>query len=253
MAGRNRGPRYPLSNDSRVFRDVPRALPMSSHPARLEDEIQIHREENRRLVSENRHLADETVILRRELVATKDEIQRLDQIIPQVRADKELHARELIQNGLKLESQLRDFEPLKVESLQLRAEFEKLNASRQELSAKVQSLTKDLTRLQTENKQLPLLGIDIDGLRQELTRARMAFEYEKKANLELMERKQAMEKNINSMGHELEKLQAENARGYGGAYGALKGMSDLGYTGSAYGDSYAGNWSAYDTRGPPRP
>lgn len=42
---------------------------------------------------------------------------------------------------------------------------------------------------------------------------RNAIDYEKKANIELMEQRQAMEKNLVSMAREVEKLRAELANG----------------------------------------
>ncbi|PIA39730.1 hypothetical protein AQUCO_02600288v1 [Aquilegia coerulea] len=228
MAGRNRAPRYTASNGPRGFRDGPRPVmtqgsrPLPLHPALLEEELEIRREDMRRIASENRHLADDHMMLRRELAAAQDEIQRLGQVIPQLRADKELQARELIQKGLKLESELRATEPLKSEVMKLRAESEKLSTVRQELSTKVQGLTKDLTRLQAENKQLPMMRADVDALHQELNRAREAIEYEKKANVEQMEQKQAMEKNLISLARELEKLRVElSADPRGRGLGAL--------------------------------
>lgn len=41
---------------------------------------------------------------------------------------------------------------------------------------------------------------------------RNAIDYEKKANIELMEQRQAMEKNLVAMAREVEKLRAELAR-----------------------------------------
>ncbi|XP_019054237.1 PREDICTED: protein FLX-like 3 [Nelumbo nucifera] len=265
MAGRNRMPRHPVNDGFRGFHDGPRPLlnrgpgPLPLHPAALEEELEIQHEDIRRLLIENQHVADDNIILQRELTAAKDEIHRLNQVIPKLRADKEAQARELIERGLKLESELRAAEPLKVEVLQLREETQKLNALRQDLTAQVQGFTKDLAQLQAENKQLHVMRADIDGLRQELVRARTAFEYEKKANEEQVEQKQAMEKNLVSMAREIEKLRAEHlnaekrARGLGGmSYGMLKTSSELGYPGGAYGDTYGGAWGPYDTRGSTR-
>ncbi|XP_042494917.1 protein FLX-like 3 [Macadamia integrifolia] len=265
MAGRNRMPRHPMNDGFRGFRDGPRPVlnrgpgPLPLHPAALEEELEIQHEEMRRILAENRHLADDHMILQRELAAAKDEIHRLSQVIPKLRADKEGQARELIERGLKLEAELRATEPLRVEVLQLRAEAQKLNALRQDLSSQVQNLTQDLTQLQAENKQLHVMKADIDRLRQELVRTRTAFEYEKKANAEQMEQKQAMEKNLVSMAREIEKLRAEHlavekrARGLGsGGYGLLKGSSEFGYPSGTFGDGHGGAWGPYDKRGPPR-
>lgn len=49
------------------------------------------------------------------------------------------------------------------------------------------------------------------GLTEIVLSCRTAFDYEKKANIELMEQRQAMEKNLVSMAREVEKLRAEHA------------------------------------------
>lgn len=49
---------------------------------------------------------------------------------------------------------------------------------------------------------------------------RNAIDYEKKANIELMEQRQAMEKNLVSMAREVEKLRADLARTDGRPWGA---------------------------------
>ncbi|GFS44379.1 hypothetical protein Acr_00g0089990 [Actinidia rufa] len=212
------------------------------------------------ILVENRHMIDENVIMQRELAAAKDEIHRLGQVIPNLHTDREVQARELIERGMKLEAELRTVEPLRTEVIQLRAEEHRLNALRQDMSAQVQALNKDMTRLKVENKQVASLKTDIDGLHKELLEARRAFEYEKKANEEQVEQKQAMEKNLVSMAREIEKLRTEQlsvdrrARGFGaGGYGKLNGSPEMRYAGSAYGDSYGGGaWGSYDKRGPPR-
>ncbi|KAL6969849.1 hypothetical protein U1Q18_029563 [Sarracenia purpurea var. burkii] len=263
MAGRNRLPRQ--ADGFRGFRDGPQqvlrrpeSLPL--HPAALEEELELQHRDLQRILAENRHVVDENVILQRELAAAKDDIHRLGQIISKVRADREARARELIDRGLRLEAELRAVDPLRTEVMQLRAEAQKLTASRQDLSNQVQTLTKDVTRMKAENQQLKSLKADIDGLHKELLEARRAFEYEKKANEEQTEQKQAMEKNLISMAREIEKLRAEQlsvergAHGLGaGGYGMYNASPERRYAGSAYGDIYGGGaWGTYDKRGPPR-
>ncbi|KAK9091264.1 hypothetical protein Sjap_024441 [Stephania japonica] len=263
MAGRNRMPRYPMNEGSRGFVEGPRPIlvhgpgPLPLHPASLEEELVIQREEIHRILSDNRKLVDENVILQRELIAAKDEIHRVGEVIPQLRAEKESQARELIQRGLKLESELRGAEPLRVEVMQLRGEAQKLNALRQDLSSQIQGLTQKLTRLQAENKQVPAMKADIDGMRQELMRAREATEFEKKASIELMEQKQAMEKNLLAMAREIERLRAaldakKRAGGVGVPYGTINGSPDVGYQGGPIGTGYGGAYGPYDMHGPPR-
>ncbi|GMI77917.1 hypothetical protein HRI_001461000 [Hibiscus trionum] len=216
MAGRNRIPREAF-NDRRGFppeRSFHRGPPLSQrppHPAILEEELEMQHAEIRRLLNDNSRLAEDRMAIQRELGAAKDEIHRLNLVIGEIRAEQELHSRGLIDRGLKLEADLRATEPLKKEAVQLRAEVQKLNNVKQELTGQVQTLKQDVARLQADNQQISVLRAEIDGLHQEMMRARNAIDYEKKANIELMEQRQAMEKNMVSMAREVEKLRAELA------------------------------------------
>ncbi|TMW84720.1 hypothetical protein EJD97_024543 [Solanum chilense] len=261
MAGRNRMPRQP--DNFRGFRDgpPPRGImqrgpgPLPPHPSVLEEELELQHRDMQKLIAENRQVIDENVMLERELSAVKDDIHRLSQVIPKMRADNEAQLREYIERGMKLEADLRSTEPMRLEVIQLRAESQKLISLQKELSAQVQTLTNDTNRLQTENKQLSAMKTDIDKLQKELAEARRQFEYEKQANTELVEQNQSMEKNLISMAREIEKLRADKVgRGLGvGAYGMMNGSPEMRYPGGAYGDPYSGGgWGSYDNRGPPR-
>ncbi|GLT55094.1 hypothetical protein SLA2020_282430 [Shorea laevis] len=219
MAGRNRGPREAF-NDRRGYlpegpyvRGPPMPRPHPPHPALLEEELEMQHAEIRRLLADNRRLVEDRMALHRELGAAKEELHRMNLIIADIRTEQEMHSRELREKGLKLEADLRATEPLKNETVQLRAEVQKLNNLRQELTA------------------------------QELMHARAALDYEKKANMELMEQRQSMEKNLVSMAREVEKLRAEfvNADsrpwGAGGPYGMKFSSPDSIYP-APYGDGY---------------
>jgi septal ring factor EnvC (AmiA/AmiB activator) len=254
MAGRNRLPRHALNGGPRGFppgpgpiRDGPYRPGPLPHPARLEEELELQYEEIQRLLAENRRLAATHVDLRRELAGAQDELHRLNQIVGNVKVDKERQARDLVDKCMNLEAELRSVEPLRAEVMQLRADTQKLSASRQELSAQVQALNQDLTRAQADLQQVPALRAELDSLRQELIRSRTAIEYEKKANSEQFEQRQAMEKNLISMAREVEKLRAEltnsekrawaTAGTPGGPYGTKLGTGSVGYSGP-YAEAY---------------
>lgn len=237
--------------------------PLPIHPAALEEELEIQHRDMQRILSENRHVIDENVMLQRELTAVKEEIHRLGQVIPKLRADGELETRELIDRGLKLEDELRAIEPLRAEVTHLRSESQKLNGLKKDLSTQFQDLTKDIARAKADNKQLNSLKAEVDGLHKELMEARRAIEYEKKANEEQVEQKQAMERNLISIAREIEKLRSEqigaDIRGYGagggGGYGSTyKEVPEMRYSISGYGDTYGKRaWSgSYDKHGPPK-
>ncbi|KAE9600435.1 hypothetical protein Lalb_Chr14g0372831 [Lupinus albus] len=213
------------------------------HPSVLEEEINLQRAEMRRLVEDNRRLLDDRVVLQRDLAAAKEDLHRMNLAIGDIRAEHELRTRELLKKGMKLEGDLRATEPLKNEIMQLRAEVQKLNNVKEDLSGKVQTLTEDVARLQADNQQINLLKSQIDGLHQDLMRARTLVDYEKKANIEFMEQRQSMEKNLVSMAREVEKLRAELAStdrrhwGAGGAYGTQFGSSEVGFS-APYAEGY---------------
>ncbi|KAI3866892.1 hypothetical protein MKX03_027125 [Papaver bracteatum] len=261
MAGRNRMPRHGIDNgggrrgyppDGPYARGPPPPLPHQvprpvPHPAMLEEELEMQHVEIRRLVTDNRRLIDDRIGLQRELAGAKEEIHRLNMIIGDIRAEKDAHSRELIEKGLKLEADLRATEPLRNEAMQLRNEVQKANNSRKELAGQVENLTQELGRARADNQQIPMMRAEIDGMHQELMRARSAFEYEKKANVELLEQRQAMEKNLVSMAREVEKLRADYVGGDknhgrppwtpGAPYGMKHGSPEGGFP-TPYGDGY---------------
>lgn len=259
MAGRNRIHRDAFDNrrgyppEGPLVR-VPLPRQMPPHPVMLEEELEMQHGEIRRLLGENRRLVEDRVALQRELGAAKEELHHMNIVIGDIRAEQEMHSRDLIERGLKLEADLRATEPLRNEAVQLRAEVKKLNNARQDLAGQVQNLTQDLAKLKADNQQIPRMRSEIDGLHQELMRARNAIDYEKKANIELMEQRQAMEKNLVSMAREVEKLRAELANGdsrqwpAGGAYGMKYGSPEGSFPGP-YGDGYGVHLGAAD-KGP---
>ncbi|KAI3839647.1 hypothetical protein MKW92_013606, partial [Papaver armeniacum] len=128
--------------------------------------------------------------LQRELGGAKEEIHRLNMVIGDIRAEKDAHSREFIEKRLKLEA----------EAILLRNED-----LRMELAGQVENFTQELGMARADNQQIPMMRHEIDGMHQDLMLARSAFMYEKKANVELMEQRQAMEKNWVSMAREVEK------------------------------------------------
>ncbi|KAF0888737.1 hypothetical protein E2562_017587 [Oryza meyeriana var. granulata] len=213
------------------------------HTPILEEEIEIQEAEIRRLMTDQRALADERLALHRELQAGKDEIRHLNMIITDISAKKEAYISELIDRRRKLEAELRANESLRDEIVQLQGEIDKHIVFRKELSAKAASIMNELTREKSNKQQIPLLKAEIDALRQELIHARSACELEQKGNFELVEQKKAMEKSMISMKQEIEQMRSELANyegrpwGPGVAYGMKLGSPEVTFP-TPYGDNY---------------
>uniref|UniRef100_A0A452YYL8 Protein FLX-like 3 n=1 Tax=Aegilops tauschii subsp. strangulata TaxID=200361 RepID=A0A452YYL8_AEGTS len=210
MAGKHRISRQ-YYEEPRGFCDGPPRLARerSISPRRFEGELSSRRDEIRRIRDDNQHLVDEIVGLRQAMSHLKEDLYSSSQAIPKLRAEKELESRELTQRNLKLEAELRSLEPHRQHALQLRSEAGTLQSLRQELTEKVQGLTKEVEHQNSEKQRIPAMVAERDGLRQELIRTRAALDYEKNAKAELMAQVQAVEKDLVTMAQESEKLRAE--------------------------------------------
>ncbi|KAM3273429.1 hypothetical protein ACQJBY_042970 [Aegilops geniculata] len=211
---------YPEIHERPLMRVAPR-----SHPDVLEEEIQLHEVDFRRLMADRHALAEERMELHRELQAGKEEVRHLNMIIAEINAKKEAYISELVDKRRKLEAELRSNEPLRDEVVHLRGEIEKLLAVRKELSAKAASLMQELSRERSDKQQLPMLKAEIEGLQLELTHARNACELEQKGNFELVEQRKAMEKSMISMAQEIQQMRAELANFDGRPWGTENSLS----------------------------
>lgn len=125
--------------------------------------------EIRRLDAENRRLNEDRLALQRDLTVAQAEIHRLNLVIVEARTERDERVRELIEKGRKMEADIRAGDVYRNEALQLRAEVKNLDAVRQD---QLKNLTQDLERAQLEAKSIKGFKNEIEGLRQELVRAR---------------------------------------------------------------------------------
>uniref|UniRef100_A0A1D1ZDL8 Kinesin light chain 4 n=1 Tax=Anthurium amnicola TaxID=1678845 RepID=A0A1D1ZDL8_9ARAE len=181
------------------------------HPAVLEERLAGQHQEIQGLLIDNQRLAATHVALKQELAAAQHELQRVSHVVGAMHADKDSQLREMYEKAMKMESELRVAEAMRAEFIQVRGDVQKLNATRQELTDKMQMLTQDLARSSADLQQAPLLKAEIESMKQEVQRVRTAIEYEKKGYAENFEQGQVMEKNLIAMAREVEKLRAEVA------------------------------------------
>ncbi|KAL8260801.1 hypothetical protein R6Q59_024850 [Mikania micrantha] len=202
MSGRNQ---YPYDS----YNIHPGNGPPTLDPLILEQELEMQHHEIRSLLGENRRLVEDRIALQQELGAAREEFRRMNIAITQTQKENEMHSRQLIERQLKLEADIWAAEPLKDEVMHLHDQVKRLDSINHDLYGQVQLLKKDLAALQAENKQLPALRQAHEELHKELMHARDAIGYEKKRSTELLDQKQAMERNLVSMAREIEMLRAE--------------------------------------------
>lgn len=175
------GPPLPLPMLIDDLREPPSSFPrgghLPPHPAVIEEQLAKQHHEIQGLLVDNQRLAATHVALKQELEAAQTELQQVARSAGSMRAEKEIHLRELYEKSAKLDVDLRGIEPLKVELAHVRSNNQKLSASKQEMSAQVQALKQDLARAQAELQHGPVMKRELEAMKQELQRARYFYLY----------------------------------------------------------------------------
>ncbi|XP_066327724.1 protein FLX-like 3 [Miscanthus floridulus] len=193
-------------------------VPGPMHLLPSQEELAVRCEEIRRIAADNTLVLEDILGLWQELAiicpapnwGIKDEIHMLTkQTIPILHLN-EMEYRDIIQGGsIQLEEQMRALKPIKAEVLLLSSEKMELEALRKELSVKVQSLYKELEQIRFENKQIPAIREGLHDIQEEILRARMAYEHEKRGKIELLEQSQAIERDFINKKMKAQRLRSE--------------------------------------------
>lgn len=144
-------------------------------PEVMEQKIAAQHVEMQRLATENQRLGATHDTLRQELAAAQHELQMLHAHIGAIKSEREQQMRGLTDKIAKMEAELKDAEPVRLELQQARVEAESLVVTGQELTSKMHKLTQDLHMAHAEVQQIPLLMSELESLRQEYQRCRCLF------------------------------------------------------------------------------
>lgn len=194
----------------------------------LQNKVAIQEAEMDRLSLENRRLASTHVILRQELVASQHELQQIRAHVGSIHNESEIEIKGLLEKIAKAEADIHASEEVGKELQKAHLEGQSLLTERQKLTTDIQHMTEALQKANADIKNLPEMRVELEGLRQEHKKLRLAFEYEKNLNKEQVDQMRGMEKNLLTMANEVEKLRAEILKiekttqvpnQYGGTYG----------------------------------
>ncbi|XP_068652453.1 protein FLX-like 4 [Aristolochia californica] len=215
----------------------------------LEKKMAIQATEMEQLATENQRLAATHVTLRRDLVSTQQEMQRVHIRMGGIHTESDIKIKGLLENIAKMEADLRAGESMKKDLQEAHLEAKALVKARQELNAEIEKVTQELKKARADLKNLPEMHAELDSLKQEHQRLRAQFEYEKGLNIEQVEQMHAMERNLISMAREVEKLRAEvlNAekRAHAIQYGSTYGSPDPARSHATTGGGPGGYADAY--------
>ncbi|GJN02581.1 hypothetical protein PR202_ga19945 [Eleusine coracana subsp. coracana] len=194
------------------------AASLPSHPLdpsamleMLENKLAMQTAEVEKLIRENQRLASSHVVLRQDIVETENEMQRIRTHLGEVQTETDMQIRELLERIRLMEADIQSGDAVKKELHQVHMEAKRLITERQMLTLEIENVTKELKKLSSsaDNKSLPELLAELDGLRKEHHNLRSQFEYEKNTNVKQVEQMRTMEMNLITMTKEAEKLRAD--------------------------------------------
>lgn len=161
-------PRRPLPGNHLPFA----ASDSRQHPALIGERIDAQHREIQALLLDNQRLAATHVALKQELAAAQQELRHLSAAAVEVKAETDAQVREVYEQSLKMEAEVRSIDALKGELNQVKADIQKLDASRQELVADLKTIDGDLTLAHSELQHLPAIEKEIENMHRELKKGR---------------------------------------------------------------------------------
>ncbi|XP_062184150.1 protein FLX-like 4 isoform X3 [Phragmites australis] len=179
----------------------------------LESKLAMQTAEVEKLIRENQRLAKSHVVLRQDIVDTEKEMQMIRAHLGEVQAETDLQIRDLWERIRLMDADIHSGDAVKKELHQVHMEAKRLITERQMLTLEIENMTKERQKLSAsgDNKSLPELLAELDGLRKEHHSLRSQFEFEKNTNIKQVEQMQTMEMNLITMTKQAEKLRADVA------------------------------------------
>ncbi|XP_051134666.1 protein FLX-like 1 [Andrographis paniculata] len=208
------------------------STPPDLHP--MEERIAAQTHEIQALIADNQRLASSHVALKQDVADIQQEIRRLSATAASVKAEKDAQVREVYERYQKLEAESVPVGSRAAELDRVRAEIKERVAERKELYEKITQIDGDIAKAKSELQQLPQLKAVIEDAAMEIQRGRFAIEYEIKLHAHHAKVGEVMEKHLNSMTQEAEKLRSElgevEKRAAEATSGAISSANqDLGY------------------------
>uniref|UniRef100_A0A7N0VH43 Protein FLC EXPRESSOR n=1 Tax=Kalanchoe fedtschenkoi TaxID=63787 RepID=A0A7N0VH43_KALFE len=225
----------------------------ASHLARFEDTVASQQKELQTLLIDNQRLGATHVALKQELAHSRNEINQLKSVAARLKAERDDQVRELYEQSLKIDAEARAVEAMNEDLGRARVDVQKLSLKRRDLELELKGIESEVEEARLKLKQLPEVRVAVEIMRQEVQRGRAAVEFEKKTRASNHELGKLMEKNMITIGREIERLRAalanaerkaveQNATIVAGnpdpGYAANHGNPEMRYDGSMHAHPY---------------
>lgn len=138
----------------------------------LQNKLASQEAEIEHLTMDNRKLASSHLLLRQDLVAAKEEAEKVREQIRSTRNEGDIEIRILLDKIAKMEADIRASYSSKKELEEAHTEARSLVTARLELTTKIQQATTELDNSRSDVKKIPEMRMELDSLRQEHQRLR---------------------------------------------------------------------------------
>lgn len=181
MAGRHR-----LPPNAAIYHHPPpphaATIPRGAHPpppasliAALEDRIAAQHRDIRQLLADNQQLAASHVGLKKDLVASRQDLRLLADSAVRSKSEADTDVRDLYDRSLRAEEEVRRVEAMRAELAAVRSDVENLAKDRDELVEKAEKLRAEVAKAGGETGKIEEVIWEINYLRTEIERGRYDY------------------------------------------------------------------------------
>ena len=144
-------------------------LDSSSTLEMLENKLAMQTAEVEKLIRENQRLATSHEVLRQDIIDTEKEMQLIRTHLGEVQTETDLQIRDLLERIRLMEADIQIGDAVRKELHQVHMEVKRLVAERQTVNLEIENANKEIQKLSAsgDNKSLPELLAELDGLRKE--------------------------------------------------------------------------------------
>lgn len=154
----------PFPSASRTLETLP--------PELLDNTLAAQEAEIERLAGDNHRLASTHVALRRDLVASQQDIQRLRAHIRSTQTEADIRIRVLLEKIAKMEAERSTGENIKEDLQQAHIEAQNLLKTNQDLSVQIQHASQELEIARADLNRLPEMQSELESMKKEHQRLR---------------------------------------------------------------------------------
>ncbi|KAG0457688.1 hypothetical protein HPP92_022845 [Vanilla planifolia] len=164
-----------------------RLVPMlhGPHPSiiAVEERLAAQHREIQVLLADNQHLAATHVALKQEVDASRHELRHATATAAKVRAERDAEVREVLDRSVKAEAEALVVEGMRAELAQVRADVQRLGATRNDLLERLQGLKSELARAREDLGQASAMQAEIEAMNREIQRAELQLSTRKRHEL----------------------------------------------------------------------